>query len=343
MATIDDVAKRAGVSRMTVSRAINNSGYIKKTTKERIQQAIDELKYRPNLVAKTLVTRRNRTIAYVMVNISDPFHNMVSRGLESVAFKSQYTTMMCDTHLPSRELDYINMFMDHRLGGVIFHHLAINQQQVDELVEGGVQCVMMDNEEQLEGISAVNTDNHLGGAMAVEYLASKGHTRIACIHGALERPKGEDIPYEDTFQFNFWRQRTAGFTDKMKELGLEPAGYFESNGRIEYATQLAEPIMDEILGMDNRPQALYCENDMIAITVLNALQSRGISVPGDMAVIGHDGLDICSMRHPYITTIAQPRYEMGTTAARLLIDQIENKTPSRTVVLAPSLLIGETT
>ena len=343
MATIEDVAKRAGVSRMTVSRVINNSGYIKKETREKILQAIDELKYRPNLVAKTLVTRRSRTIAYVMVNISDPFHNMVSRGLESVAFKSRYTTMMCDTHSPRRELDYIDMFLNHRLGGAIFHHLAIDRNQADEMVEGGLHMVMMDNEIELEGISAVNTDNHFGGALAAEYLVSRGHKRIACVHGIFARPESEDIPYEDTFQFNIWKQRTAGFTDKMKELGIEPAGYFQSNGRFEYANPLTEKFVDEILNMDDRATALYCENDIMAIAVLNELCRRGLSVPDDMAVIGHDGLDICTMRHPNITTIAQPRYEMGSMAAQLLIDQIENKMPAQTVVLRPSLLIGETT
>ena len=343
MATIEDVARRAGVSRMTVSRVINNSGYTKKETREKVLQAIDELKYRPNLVAKTLVSGRSRTIAYVMVNISDPFHNMVSRGLESVAYKSQYTTMMCDTHLPSRELDYIDMFLNHRLGGAIFHHLAIDRRQADEMLEGGLQMVMIDNENQLEGISAVNTDNHLGGSLAAEYLVSRGHKRIACVHGIFFQPEGDDIPYEDTFQFNIWKQRTAGFADKMKELGIEPAGYFQSNGRFEYANPLTEKFIDEILNMDKRPTALYCENDIMAIAVLNELQKRGLSVPGDMAVIGHDGLEICTMRHPNITTIVQPRYEMGRLAAKMLIDQIEKKTPAQTIVLTPSLLVGETT
>ena len=347
MATIEDVAKRAGVSRMTVSRVINNSGYIKKETRERILAAISELKYRPNLVAKSLVTRRNRTIAYVMVNISDPFHNMVSQGIESVAFRSHYTTMMCDTHSPSRELDYIDLFLNHRLGGVVFHHLAVNQAQAAELAEGGVQCVMMDNEEDLEGVSAVDTDNYLGGAMAAEYLASKGHRRIGCVHGALERPAQGDaasgeIPYEDTFQFRFWRERTQGFLDRMAALGLEPAGMFQGTGRFDFMVRRSEAIVDAVMGMADRPTALYCENDMIAIAMLNELHRRGVRVPEDVALIGHDGLDLCGMVLPNITTIAQPRYEMGLTAAQLLIDQIEGGKPPRKVLLKPTLQVGET-
>ena len=347
MATINDVAKRAGVSRMTVSRVINNTGYIKKETRERILEAIDEMKYRPNMVAKSLVTRRNRTLAYVMVNISDPFHNMVSRGIESVAFRSCYTMMMCDTHSPSRELDYINLFLNNRLGGVVFHHLAISQTQAEELIENGIQCVMMDNEVDLEGVSAVNTDNCLGGAMAAEYLFSRGHRRIGCVHGTLERPaRGngdtEDIPYEDTFQFRLWQERTRGFTDRLRALGLEPAGMFQGNGRFDQMVRRSGTIAKALMLMDDRPTALYCENDIMAIAMLKALRKHGIRVPEDMALIGHDGLDLCGMVLPDITTIAQPRYEMGQTSAKLLIEQIEENAPPRKVLLKPSLQMGET-
>ena len=347
MATINDVAKRAGVSRMTVSRVINDSGPIKKETRERILRAIEELKYRPNLVAKSLVTRRNRTIAYVMVNLSDPFHNRVSQGIESVAFGSRYTTMVCDTHSPSRELDYIDLFLNHRLGGAVFHHLAVSQAQADELIESGVQCVMMDNEVDLEGVSAVDTDNCLGGAMAAEYLFSRGHRRIGCVHGALGPPApqgdGPDgIPYEDTFQFRLWQERTRGFSDRLRALGVEPAGMFQGNGRFDYMARRSDAIADAVMNMDGRPTALYCENDMIAIAMLKAFRQRGVRVPEDIALIGHDGLDLCGMVLPTITTVAQPRYEMGRAAAQLLIEQIEGDSPPRRILLKPDLRVGET-
>ena len=113
MATIDDVAKKAKVSRMTVSRVINNSGYVKEETRLRINQAIDELKFKPNMIAKSLVTRKSRTVAYVMVNISDTFHNLVNKGFEAVAFENGYTTLMCNAHSASRVTDYINMLQSN--------------------------------------------------------------------------------------------------------------------------------------------------------------------------------------------------------------------------------------
>ena len=347
MATINDVARRAGVSRMTVSRAINGTGHIREGTRERIFEAIRELKYRPNLVAKSLVTRRSRTIAYVMVNISDPFHNMVSRGFESVAYRSRYTTMMCDTHSSSRERDYIDLFLDHRIGGAVFHHLAITGDQAAELADAGVQCVLMDNELDLPGFAAVDTDNRSGGAMAAEYLFRRGHRRIGCVYGLLERPApesgdGAEIPYEDTFQFRIWRERTQGFTDALAGLGLEPSGLFQGNGRFDRMTRLAGPIADAVMGMDRRPTALYCENDIMAAAMLKAFYLRGVRVPEDMALIGHDGLDLCAMMLPNITTVAQPRFEMGKAAARMLIGRIEGVCPPERILLKPAVLEGGT-
>ena len=342
MATIDDVAKRVGVSRMTVSRVINKNGYVKEETSKQVLQAIKELNYRPNIIAKTLVTHKSRTLAYVMVNISDPFHNLVSQGMESVAFHSQYTTMMCDTHSVSRLQDYIEMFCDHFLGGAVFHHLAITREEVDAMEANGIRCVLMDNEKDIEGVCTVNTDSYSGGRMAVDYLLSKGHRRIGCVHGVMERPQGENIPYEDTFQFNIWKQRTAGYTDAMKDAGIAETFYFQSNGRSEVAAPLTKGIVREILTMNNPPTALYCENDVMAIAVLNELQEHNVKVPGEMAIIGHDGLDICKILHPYITTVAQPRYQMGREAAVMLIDQIENNSPAKTICLSPKIDVGET-
>lgn len=341
MATIDDVARAAEVSRMTVSRVINNKGYVKKETRQRIQEAIDVLKYRPSIIAKTLATRKNRTIAYVMVNISDPFHNLVIQGIESIAYKSQYTTMICDSHSPNRLLDYIDMFSDHCLSGAIFHHLDITAEQVYALESNGTHCVMMDNEEDLDGVSSINTDNYSGAQLAVEYLHSRGHRIIGCVHGLLSPSDEKDVPYEDTFQFKLWEQRTQGYKDAMKLLNLNSI-LFQSNGRMELAGNFSRSIVAEIKEMKNKPTALYCENDIIAISMINQLQEHGISVPDDIAIIGHDGLDVCKMIHPYITTITQPRFSMGQKAGRMLIDLVEEKGSIQKILLQPSLQIGET-
>lgn len=346
MATIEEVAKRAGVSRQTVSRVINNNGYVEAGTRARVQQAIKELNYRPNMLAKALVTRHSHTVAHVMTNISDPFHNLVNQGFEKVAFNRGYTSMMCDAHSYRRTYDYINMFKDHRIGGVVFHHLAVTEEQAEDLRQSGVKCVLLDNETQVPGFSSIITDNYKGGRMAVNHLVSKGHKKIACVHGLLELPEDIDmgkLPYEDTFQFDIWIQRTKGFKDAMRDCGLKPAGFYQSHGRYEFAVRCAEEIVDDIRERSEGVTALYCENDIMAIAILAKCQEKGIKVPEDIALIGHDGLDLCSFLHPYITTVSQPRFDMGMRSAEILIDEIEDKADITVEVLEPQIIQGETT
>ena len=344
MATIEDVAALANVSRMTVSRVINNKGYVGAATRKRVEEAIKELNYKPNLLAKALVTKQNKIIAYVMVNISDPFHNQVKQGFEAIAYRDRYTSMMCDVHSAQRQRDYINMFQENCIGGAVFHHLAITEERIAELEQAGVCCVLMDNEYDLPNVSSVNTDNYAGAQMAVAHLYEKGHRRIGCVHGILQPYESElPIPYEDTFQFNIWRQRTAGFTDAMAAYGLEPAGYFPCNGRPEQAERLSIGIVEQVLSQEEPITALYCENDIMALAIFKRLQEKNIAVPGQIAIIGHDGLDVVSLLHPQITTIAQPRYEMGRVAAKMLIDRIDHNKAPEHITLLPRLQPGETT
>ena len=343
MATIDDVAKLAGVSSMTVSRAINNSGYVKKATREKVNKAIEELDFRPNMIAKSLVTKRSHVIAFVMVNISDPFHNVMSKGIESICYNSGYTVMLCDTHSPSRESDYFNMFRDRCVDGVIFHHLALMQDQVKALENNGVQCVLIDNEEDIPGACSVDTDNYAGGFMAAEHLVERGHTAIGCLMGTLQPRRGDSVPYEDTFQCRIWRQRTDGFIAGLDRHAIQKRFFFQGNALFHEAMACVGKTLDQIESMAEKPTALYCENDMMAIALLNHMQARGMKAPDDIAIIGHDGIDLCRMLHPYITTIAQPRYEVGRLAAQKLLERIDGSEKAEKLVLKPALKQGETT
>lgn len=344
MPTIDDVAAAAGVSRMTVSRVINNKGYVSSSTRARVEEQIQKLNFKPNMLAKALVKRNQKTLAYVMVNISDPFHNRVKQGFESEAYHAEYTSMMCDVHSAERQQDYINSFQENRTGGVAFHHLAITQNTIDELAQSGIKTVLIDNEYDIPSVSSVNTDNFTGAQMAVEHLYERGYRRIGCIHGILEPYDSSDyIPYEDTFQFRIWQQRSNGFFTAMEAYNLKPVVFLTCNGRADIACKQSEQLVNEILSMSPPPDALYCENDTIALAILKRLQEHNILVPDQIAIIGHDGLDVVQMLHPEITTIAQPRYEMGQIAAKMLINQIEHDAEIEHILLKPSLLVGETT
>jgi LacI family transcriptional regulator len=342
MATIGDVAKLAGVSKMTVSRVINNNGYVKNETRQVVTKIIKELNFRPSMIAKSLVTKQSHVIAHVMFDLSDPCNSLISRGLAICCFRHGYVTMICDANSKSRERDYINMIIDRNIDGVVFQQLEILDKQVHDLEQRGIICVLLDNEKEYSDIYSVNANHYAGAMMAVDYLVSKGHERIGCIHGVLKRPEGENIPYVDTYQYEVWHQRTKGFVDCMRKHGLYEGNLYAGNGVEEVAQQCIPKILDSILQEKNRPTAVYCENDIMAVVLLNAMSERGLRSPDDLAIVGHDGLSLCRIFHPYITTIAQPWYDLGFQSAEMLIRRLENKDTVKKLVLESELIIGET-
>ena len=343
MATLEDVAKRAGVSIMTVSRVMNNSGYVKPETRKKVEKAALSLNFQPNMLARALVTKRTQIIACAMINISDPFHSQVAKGMEACCYEKGYTLILCDVNSVNRENDYLNMFTMQMIDGVVFHHLAITNEQVQLLEDANVSCLLMDNEIDLPTHSSIRTDNYGGAVMAVKHLISKGHQRIGCIHGVLKKPFGKDIPYEDTFQFDIWIQRTNGFIDTMLEHGLNADLLYQGNGLMDIMQEQSEYVLDMILNESKPPTAIYCQNDIIALILLSTMSKRGLRSPDDLAIVGHDGLEICKLMHPYVTTVVQPQYRMGHLAADLLIRQIEQQSIVERLTLAPTLSIGETT
>lgn len=342
LVTIADVAKRANVSMMTVSRVINSNGHVSEQTRMRVQEAIDLLGYRPNMLAKGLATGRSKLIAYVMSNLSDPFHSLVSKGIENACFDRSYTVIICDTGSDQRVEDCIDMLIDRQIDGAIFHHLNMSQEQISRLSNGNVRCVMIDNEEELQEVSSVDSDNYQGGMMATEHLIAKGHRNIGCITGFLNDP-GSCEEYIDEFQRKIWRDRTQGYLDALKTAGLPRGVIYEGSGGLKQGFLLAQGYIREIMQLPEPPTALYCGNDVIALGALSELLEMKAPVPERMAIVGHDGLEMSTILYPRVTTIVQPRYEMGFTAANMLLDIIEHCAPVEHKVICSTLFQGDTT
>lgn len=345
MVTIADVAKQAGVSMMTVSRVINNNAHVSEKTRQRVLQAVEELSYRPNMVARSLATRRNQMIAYVVSNLANPFFAEVSMGVENICVERGYIVIIYDVTSQKRLETCLNMLIDRRLDGVIFHHLDIRHEHVAQLQENGVRCVTIDNEQDLPEITQVDSDNYEGGRNAARYLIERGHSKIGCIHGCYDSKKIEsysDLEYIERFQRKIWRDRTQGFLDELHSAGLEPTCMVEGRGTASMGFKSGSEVYRQIYGMDCRPTALYCENDVIALGVLSECLERGRRVPEEIALIGHDGLDIGMQLYPRITSVHQPRYQMGTLAAGKLIDSIESETEPERVLVHSDLFRGDT-
>ena len=341
MATIADVAKQAKVSMMTVSRVINNSPNVRAATKKRVLSAIDQLNYQPNMVAKGLATGRSGLIAYVVTDISVMYYGLVSKGIENACFDRGYTVIIYEVCSKERMSDCIDMMLSRHIDGAIFHDANLLPEQAERLSAAGVRCATIDNEIDLEGTSSVGTDNLGGGRLAAEHLLKRGYRNIGLMTGIL----GEARPgaaYVDTFQRRVWRERTRGFTDALAEAGLAPSFLAEGCASLSEGFRAAQAMMEDALGRPDRPSAIYCENDIMALGAVSKLMERGVPFPESMAVIGHDGLEMCLSLYPHITTVVQPRYEIGQVSAGMLLDGIEQSAPAAHRVIPSAIFRGDT-
>jgi len=345
MTTIADVAKEAGVSMMTVSRVINHSGAVSEATRERVEHAIRKLGYRPNMVARSLATSRTRMVAYVASDFANPYFTEVTKGIYTACRERDYLAILYDVSNAWQVDECMNMLVDQRLAGVIFHHLNITQEQAARLERRGVKCVTIDNEHDLTGITTIDSDNYLGARRATRLLIERGHRRIGCVHGLYsteEARKLENMEYTETFQRRIWRDRTRGFIDEMQAAGLDPACMIEGRGSAHYSMVAGSFNVAELLEGDDTPLALYCENDLMALGALGECLEKKIPVPERVAIVGHDGLDLSFVLYPRVTTVRQPRCATGRLAAEKLIDSIENDAAPEKIVMEPDLFYGDT-
>jgi LacI family transcriptional regulator len=329
MATIREVAESAGVSYATVSHVINNTRLVSQETRERVLTAMTALNYRPNALARSLRQGKTNTIGLVLPDSANPFFAEISRSIEDEAFKKGYSVFLCNTELDTeRELFYVDVLSKKQVDGIIFVAAGDQADSLDLLLQRNMPVVMIDRNVPNVEVDAVLTDNQLGGYLATRHLLDLGHKRIACIAGPSSiTPSAE---------------RFIGYRKALEEAGL----LFDENLVIrgDYHAQSGMEITHSILKMNPRPTAIFALNDLMALGALRAAAEAGYSVPKDLAVIGYDDLEIARFTNPPLTTIAQPKKEVGVQAINLLVDRISRKSgpPSR-LLLAPELIIRRST
>lgn len=346
MATIDDVARLAGVSAMTVSRYINNSGYVGEETGKKIESAIQELNFRTNRIAKSLATKASMTIALIIASITDPFYPDLVLGVEDEAYARGYNVILCNSDGKKKENEYIEILQDRYIDGIVFAHLNIDAKQLMALNGMNIASVLIENEIDGLDTSNVTTNDVLGGYLATMHLVGLGHREVGLIHGSLFRGGQRQIKrYQETFQFKIWNNRMNGYINAMREAGLPinqnfVVGGEEMSGDSE--VELGYNAMKKMLEKSHRPTAIYAQNDLMAIGCINAIMEAGQRVPQDFSVVGHDGIPIGDMIYPKLTTVEQPRYTLGRTATSILIDSIHDK-KVKNLQLDPKLVVKGTT
>ena len=329
MATIREVAESAGVSYATVSHVINNTRLVSPETRERVLAAMDALHYRPNALARSLRQGKTNTLGLVLPDSANPFFAEISRSIEDEAFKKGYSVFLCNTELDTeRELFYVDVLSKKQVDGIIFVAAGDQPDSLDYLVQRNMPVVMIDRNLPNVEVDAVLTDNRLGGFLATRHLIELGHTRIACIAGPSSiTPSAE---------------RIIGYRRALEEAGLSYDETLTLRG--DYHAQSGMDVTHAILKMHPRPTAIFALNDLMALGALRAAAEAGCSVPGDLAVIGYDDLEISHFTNPPLTTIAQPKKEIGVQAVRLLVERMSRKNlpPSR-LVLPPELIVRRST
>jgi len=288
-----------------------------------------ELNYRPNALARSLRQGKTNTLGLVLPDSANPFFAEISRSIEDKAFNKGYSVFLCNTELDTeRELFYVDVLSKKQVDGIIFVAAGDQTDSLDFLVREGMPVVMIDRNVPNVQVDAVLPDHRLGGFLATQHLLKLGHTRIACIAGPSSiTPSAERI----TGYRNALEQANIPYDEKLVIRG-------------DYHAQSGMDITSSILMMDPRPTAVFALNDLMALGALRAAAEAGCSVPKDLAVVGYDNLELSQYTNPPLTTIAQPKKEIGVQAVNLLVERIaqKNRPPSR-VVLPPELIVRRST
>jgi LacI family transcriptional regulator len=312
MATIHDVARKAGVSSATVSHVMNNSRYVSPETRQRVLEAIDELRYRRDGIARSLRRARTSTIGVIISDITNPFFSDLVRGIEDRIYAREggYNIILCDTdEHGERERMYLDVLQERRVEGMIIVPAGGNESYIEELVTGGLPIVFADR--FLEGVDAdaVLVDNRDGARRLTEHLAGFGHPRIAALVPALATVSVAE-------RLDGYRQALAG-----AGIAFDPGLVQTCRSSIEDAHRAGLMLLDR----QDRPTAVFCASNFMTLGMVQAIADRRLECPGDIAVVGFDDFPWATAFSPRLTALAQPAYALGAEAADLLFARIAHE------------------
>lgn len=328
--TIKDIAKIAGVTTTTVSMALNNRPRISAATREKILKIAKELDYKPDLLARSLISRRSYTIGLVINNISDPFFPELAQGIEEKANELGYSVILCNINRSLRtEGERIDMLRSKGVDGIICTTTLVDDLHIKKLVDDHFPFVLINRRhydpELADKIDYVVLDNFSGGYSVLRHLYRLGHDRIAQLMGHIKT--------------STVIERKEGALQAMKDCGLkyDPRLMIEC----EYLFSRAYDAAKRLLKMKNPPTAIFAHDDNMALGAREAILQAGLRIPQDMALVGFDNICTTSLTGIELTTIGQKKYEMGELGVKILVDKLEKEVPRMVnhVVLKDEMLI----
>lgn len=303
--TIKDIAKRVGVSYSTVSRALSGSPLIPPETTGRIRQVADEMGYQPSAAARSLKTRRSKVLGVIVSSMDDPFFAEILQGIEDTAQSSGYSLFIASSQRdPERGQKIARSMMEHRADGVIICSTSFSTELSQPLQEGGFPMVVVNNQSAENFRFSIYHDDVDGARQITRHLIDLGHKRIAYLGDSLSGRTSLD--------------RLTGFHTEMRFAGLvvPPEYIFEVPGGMP---EVGASSVNHFLDLPERPTAIVCFNDMLAMGLLKALQQAGLEIPTDLSITGFDNIRFSTYTNPPLTTFDQPKRYIGEEATRLLL------------------------
>ena len=331
MPTIRDVAKRAGVASMTVSRVINDSGYVSDATRAKVEAAIIELDYVPNMLGPSLRFNQTKTLALVITDITNPFWTTVARGVEDAANEDAYSVILCNTDESlEKQEQYVDMLLKRRIDGLLFVPADDSPQSVELIRSQNVTVVVLDREiPGVENLDIVRGDSFGGAYDLALHLVELGHKNIAILSGSQHISTSVE--------------RVAGFRKAMHESGLEQN--LENVYWGEFSQSVGFDMAKQALGTTPRPTALLAVNNFIANGALQAVASAGLRVPEDMSIVSFDDIPENINPTPFLTVAVQAAYDMGYQATKLLLARLADEGPEecQEIILPTRIVIRSST
>jgi DNA-binding LacI/PurR family transcriptional regulator len=339
--TITDVARRAGTTTTTVSRVLNDSGYVRASTRAAVLAAIEELHYVPNVNARVLKTKRSRAIGVIIGDLLNPYSAALANSVQSVAAPRGYTTLIASAaDEPESELAAIEAFHRQRVAGIIVASLQTPQSDrlLCRLADQRLPLVLVGRSLEHSGVDSVSANYRRGGFLATQHLVDLGHRRIAFVGAQMS----------DADRIGRFR----GYLDGLERAGIPVRPeYVVGNHRMEpsprYSTQLTGyQGAQEILRLRSRPTAIFARNDHTAIAALQALKEAGLRIPEDVSIAGFDNIPLSAAISPALTTVSQPTDEEGRLAAEYLLGRVERPAEEagrRELVLECNLIVRAST
>ncbi|CAH8714876.1 LacI family transcriptional regulator [Paenibacillus thiaminolyticus] len=329
MATIYDIAKKANVSAMTVSRVINNTGRVSEKTRDKVKQVMEEMRYIPNSVARCLVTQESKIVSLLITDITNPFFTTMARGAEDAAMRHGYRLMFGNSDESfSKEKDYVEMILSMRVDGVLFAPSGDqSKEHLEWLQRQNVPFVLLDREVPGIDCDAVLGDSLDGAKRMVAEMIRYGHRRIALVNGA------QDVSTA--------RERQAGYIEALQEAGIELDESLIMQTSYSRVQDLSVAHWME-LAPEARPTAIFAANNMLALSVLKSVRSLGLRVPDDLSIACFDDFGWVEEANPFFSVASQPAYEFGEQGMQLLLDRIKNREEQpRQIMLPCEILMRE--